>query len=132
MKEPLILVVGMNLTLKEITNVEIVNKIEEATAKCLSPYLKHEHGADKDELLFSFPHDPSVESPEIPVVFRVSFLPGKEGSTGRLHLFAMKEVFTANLRWALKDIFPNRPNIIVISEDLRQTAFISLPANSRK
>jgi hypothetical protein len=109
---PLVLAIGMNLLEREITDEEKIRKIEQAVAFVLRPYVSG--GIKEEEMIFNFPLDPSVTSPEIPVAFRITMLPSVRIPYGEIKFGKVSE----EINRLVHEILSERPNILVLVEAL--------------
>jgi hypothetical protein len=112
MIKPLVLVVGMNLLEGEIKDDDKMKKIEEVVSSILSSHVSG--GVTEEEMIFHFSIDPSVTSPVIPVVFRITLLPSKRIRVDDINNDRIAEKISELIRAVL----PERPNILILVETL--------------
>jgi len=70
--DPLILVEGLNLRQQEVLDEGLVDRLEALISSCVSSC--YTTGIRKDQIVFTFPVDPSIESAATPVAFRISLM----------------------------------------------------------
>lgn len=109
---PLVLAVGMNLLKEEVMDEGLVDSLENIIIGRLNGCTHL--GLREENIVFNFSVDPSVVNPEIPVVFRISFLPSCRIDLTRLH----KDVLATKIERDFHRILYKRPNILVLVECL--------------
>ena len=109
---PLVLAVGMNLLNVEIMDEGLVNSLENIVIGWLNGCTHL--GLRRKNIIFNFSVDPSVTTPDIPVVFRISLLPSSRTDLARLE----RDVVATKIERDFHRILMNRPNILVLVECL--------------
>ncbi|OGI27715.1 MAG: hypothetical protein A2359_02650 [Candidatus Moranbacteria bacterium RIFOXYB1_FULL_43_19] len=109
---PRVLAVGMNLLKEEVMDEGLVQSLENITIGHLNGCTHM--GLRGENIVFNFSVDPSVMTPEIPVVFRISLLPSCRTDLTRLE----RDVVATKIERDFHRILYKRPNILVLVECL--------------